>query len=38
MIEGLEKIVDTFLLTPENTEFYLSPTGLFNGTRFREGV
>lgn len=28
MIEGLEKIVDTFLLTPSNASFYLSSTGL----------
>ena len=28
MIEGLEKIVDTFLLTSENASFYLSSRGL----------
>ena len=28
MIEGLEQIVDTFLLTPENAFFYRSPHGL----------
>ena len=28
MIEGLEKLTDTYLLTPENSRFFLSSTGL----------